>query len=78
MIAYADKVVYYDDRKMGVFEPHRLDGAKTAAGRMRLDVVDYNNDGYLDMALTSPRDAARLDPDSRKPRRRVASRRNVG
>ncbi len=53
VIAYEDKVVYYDDRKMAVFEPHRLDGAKTASGRLRLDVVDYNDDGYLDLALTS-------------------------
>jgi tetratricopeptide (TPR) repeat protein len=53
LIAYSDKVVHYDDRKMGVFEPHAIDSAKTADGRMQLEVVDYNNDGYLDMALTS-------------------------
>jgi tetratricopeptide (TPR) repeat protein len=53
VIAYADKVVHYDDRKMGIFEPHPLDGAKTAAGPLRLEVIDYNNDGFLDMALTS-------------------------
>jgi tetratricopeptide (TPR) repeat protein len=57
VIAYADKVVHYDDRKMAVFEPHTLDAAKVAGGRMRLEVVDYNNDGYLDMALTSLADS---------------------
>jgi tetratricopeptide (TPR) repeat protein len=53
VIAYAGKVVHYDDRKMGVFEPRTLDAAKTTEGPMRLDVVDSNTDGYLDMELTS-------------------------
>jgi tetratricopeptide (TPR) repeat protein len=53
VIAYADKVVHYDDRKMGVFEPRTIEGANTASQGVRLDVVDYNNDGLLDVALTA-------------------------
>jgi tetratricopeptide (TPR) repeat protein len=55
VIAYADGVVVYHDRKLGRYEAHPLEGAQPTARaeRVRLDVADLNNDGYLDVAMTS-------------------------
>ena len=53
--AYADGVVVYEDRKLGEYTARPLEGVRPEpqASRVRLDVVDLNNDGFLDVAMTS-------------------------
>ena len=53
VIAYSDGVVVYDDRKLGKFEPRAVEGVKPVGDTATLDVVDIDNDSYLDVALTS-------------------------
>ncbi len=55
VIAYTDGIVVYHDRKLGRYEAQPLQGVQPPARdeRVRLDVADLNNDGYLDVAITS-------------------------
>ena len=49
---YGDRVAVHQDRKLGVFAPAaEVDGARVAPGPARLDVVDADHDGYLDIAV---------------------------
>ena len=52
VVAYADKVVVYEDRKVGEFRAKPIQGVKPAADGVRLDVVDLDNDGFLDIAMS--------------------------
>ena len=52
VVAYTDKVVVYEDRKVGEFVAKPIPGVKPAADRVRLDVVDLDNDGFLDVAMS--------------------------
>ena len=53
VIAYADALVVFEDRKLGLFEPHPIEGFDTGSGITRLDVFDLNHDGFLDVVLTT-------------------------
>lgn len=51
---YDDAVSVHQDRKLGVYgEPVPVEGVTVPAGRTRLDVVDANHDGYLDVAIST-------------------------
>ncbi|MCY4595322.1 MAG: ASPIC/UnbV domain-containing protein [Bryobacterales bacterium] len=50
---YGDGVSVHQDRKLGVFDQAvEIQGATAPAGSVRLEVVDANHDGYLDVAVT--------------------------
>ena len=53
VIAYPDALVVFEDRKLGLFEPHPVEGFDTGSGITRLDVFDLNHDGFLDVVLTT-------------------------
>ena len=53
LIAYVDGLVLFEDRKLGRFDAHPVAGVSVASEAVRLDVRDLNNDGFLDVALTS-------------------------
>ena len=52
IVAYADKVIVYEDRKVGQFCATTIAGVAPGEGPLRLEVVDANHDGFLDVALT--------------------------
>ena len=50
---YGDGVSVHQDRKLGVFgRAVGIQGVSVPAGSVRLEVVDANHDGYLDVAVT--------------------------
>jgi len=51
VVAYTDKVVFYEDRKVGQFRAATIAGVTPGEGPVRLEVVDVNHDGFLDIAL---------------------------
>lgn len=53
VIAYADALVVFEDRKLGLFEPQPVAGFDTGLGIARLDVHDLDHDGFLDVVLTT-------------------------
>ena len=52
VVAYTDKVVVYEDRKLGLFRPATVPGATPGEGPLALEVVDPDHDGFLDVAMT--------------------------
>ncbi len=52
VIAYADGVTVYDDRLLGSFEPSPVEGVGPKGESATLEVIDVDNDGFLDLALT--------------------------
>ena len=52
VVAYADKVVVYEDRKVGEFTAKPIQSLKPGGDPVRLDVVDLDNDGFLDIAMS--------------------------
>ena len=52
VVAYTDKVIVYEDRKVGLFRAATIAGVVPGEGPVRLEVVDANHDGFLDVALT--------------------------
>ena len=52
VVAYADKIIVYEDRKVGQFRAATIAGVVPGEGPLRLEVVDANHDGFLDVALT--------------------------
>ena len=52
VVAYADKVVVYEDRKLGLFRPRTIRGAAPGGGPLRMEVIDADHDGFLDVAMT--------------------------
>lgn len=51
---YGDRVAVHQDRKLGVFgDAVAVADVSVPAGQARLDVVDVNHDGYLDIAVTT-------------------------
>lgn len=51
---YGDTVAVHQDRKLGVYgEAVAVDGASVPPGPVRVDVVDANHDGYLDIAVST-------------------------
>ncbi len=52
VVAYTDKVLVYEDRKLGQFRAATIAGVVPGEGPVRLEVVDANHDGFLDVALT--------------------------
>ena len=52
VVVYADKVVVYEDRKVGEFRAKPIPGVQPVDDRVRLDVVDLDNDGFLDIAMS--------------------------
>jgi len=54
VVAYEDSVVVYQDRKLGRYDADPpLEGVSPGAAPVRLAVVDRDNDGLFDVALTS-------------------------
>ena len=51
LIAYSDQLVLFEDRKLGRFDPVPIAGI-TPGSDASLAVLDLNNDGYADAALT--------------------------
>ena len=51
LIAYSDQLVLFEDRKLGRFDPVPIAGIAPGSGAS-LGVLDLNNDGYSDAALT--------------------------
>ncbi len=58
VVAYSDRLVEYEDRKMGLFEPRVVPRVEPGGAPVRLDVMDFNNDGALDLGVTSQRGLA--------------------
>ena len=52
VIAYADGVTVYHDRMLGRYKASLVEGATPKGDSATLDVVDVDNDGFLDLALT--------------------------
>ncbi len=52
VVAYSDKVVVYEDRKLGLFRPETVPGATPGEGPLTLEVIDADHDGFLDVAMT--------------------------
>ena len=52
VIAYTDKVVVYEDRKLGLFRRKTVSVATPDKRPLRMEVVDANHDGFLDIAMT--------------------------
>ena len=52
VVAYSDKVVLYEDRKVGEFRAKPIQGVKPGDDRVHLDVTDIDNDGFLDIAMS--------------------------
>ena len=51
---YGDGVSVHQDRKLGVYgEAVEIEGATVPSGRVRVDIVDANHDGFLDVAVTA-------------------------
>lgn len=51
---YGDSVAVHQDRKLGVYdEAVSVENASVPSGRARLDVLDANHDGYLDIAVAT-------------------------
>lgn len=51
---YGDSVAVHQDRKLGVYgEAVAVDGVRVPPGTARMDVVDANHDGYLDVAVSA-------------------------
>ena len=51
---YGDQVAVHQDRKLGEFGvAASVDDATAPAGQVRLDVIDVDHDGYLDVAVTT-------------------------
>ncbi len=59
---YDDFVAVHQDRKLGVYGPAvPVEGAAVSAGPARIDVVDIDHDGYLDVAVTTPESTIALE-----------------
>ncbi len=55
VVVYDDFVAVHQDRKLGVYGPAvPVEGARVSAGPARIDVLDADHDGYLDVAVTAP------------------------
>ena len=52
VVAYSDKVVVYEDRKLGLFRAETVPGAIPGTGPLALEVIDADHDGFLDIAMT--------------------------
>ena len=52
VVAYRDKVILYEDRKVGQFRASKIPEIVPGEGAVRLEVVDADHDGFLDVALT--------------------------
>ena len=51
---YGDSVAVHQDRKLGVYgEAVSVEDASVPAGKARIDVIDANHDGFLDIAITT-------------------------
>lgn len=54
VIAYADAVRVHQDRKLGIYgEAVAIADSDAAAGRVRLEALDLNSDGLLDVSVSS-------------------------
>ena len=53
VIAYADELVVFEDRKLSLFAPQAVEGLDVGSGAARLDVFDLNHNGFLDVVLTT-------------------------
>ncbi len=53
VIAYADELVVFEDRKLSLFAPHVVEGFDVGSGAAWLSVFDLNHDGFLDVVLTT-------------------------
>ncbi len=53
LIAYPDELVLFEDRKLGRFDPHRIEGLSPGSEVSSVEIADLNNDGFLDAVLTS-------------------------
>ena len=54
VVVYDDGVAVHQDRKLGRYdEAEVLAGVLVGAGMVRLDAVDFDNDGFLDVAVTA-------------------------
>lgn len=53
VIAYADELVVFEDRKLSLFAPHPVEGFDVGSGPAWLSVFDLNHDGFLDVVLTT-------------------------
>ena len=51
VIAYEDEVVVYEDRKLGRYDKDLSLAIAAGSTQARLDVIDHDNDGYLDVVL---------------------------
>ena len=52
VVAYRDRVILYEDRKVGQFRASPIPGVVPGEGAVRLEVVDADHDGFLDVTLT--------------------------
>ena len=59
VVAYRDKVVLYEDRKVGQFRASTIAGIVPGEGAVCLEAVDADHDGFLDVALTRGSGSAR-------------------
>ncbi len=59
---YGDRILVHQDRKLGVFGPGvPVDGVSVPDGPVRMDVVDADHDGYLDIAVSTQGETAVLE-----------------
>ena len=61
LIAYADELVVFEDRKLGRFDPRPVTGLSPGSEVASLEIADLNNDGFLDAILSS---GGKSDPHS--------------
>lgn len=50
---YKDKIVVYEDLKLGRFRSETLDRSSRGKQSVRMKVVDVNHDGFLDVTITN-------------------------
>ncbi|MDA1315301.1 MAG: FG-GAP-like repeat-containing protein [Acidobacteria bacterium] len=53
LVAYADELVVFEDRKLGRFDPRTVAGLSPGSGVASLEIADLDNDGFLDAILNS-------------------------
>ena len=54
VVVYDDGVAVHQDRKLGRYEAaETISGVTVGEGQVRLEAVDFHNDGYLDLAVAA-------------------------